>query len=185
MSEVGATRPRTTLGAPVVRAFVGRPSAGPRQAAAWTRRRIMANNLHSVVGRAFPRVVGLTREPSWILFEMLLPFLTTSAFVFVYRALDAPAVVHRVRRAGRRDDRVLAQRGVDDGRPAVLGEGPGQPRALLRGADERDERALRDGRRRPGHELDPGGRGPGRGHASSTGSASASTSGASCSPSSC
>lgn len=51
----------------------------------------MANNLHSIIGRAFPRVRGLTREPSWILFEMLLPFLTTSAFVFVYRALDAPA----------------------------------------------------------------------------------------------
>ncbi len=76
---------------PRVRAFVGRPTSGPRESAAWTRRRIIANNLHSVVGRAYPRVRGLTREPSWILFEMLLPFLTTSAFVFVYRALDAPA----------------------------------------------------------------------------------------------
>ncbi len=74
-----------------VRAFVGAPTSGPRESAAWTRRRIIANNLHSVVGRAYPRVRGLTREPSWILFEMLLPFLTTSAFVFVYRALDAPA----------------------------------------------------------------------------------------------
>lgn len=90
MSEVGATRGRSTSGPPVVRAFVGRPTAGPREAADWTRRRIVANNLHSIVGRAFPRVRGLTREPSWILFEMLLPFLTTSAFVFVYRALDAP-----------------------------------------------------------------------------------------------
>jgi ABC-2 type transport system permease protein len=76
---------------PRIRAFVGRPTSGPRESAAWTRRRIIANNLHSVVGRAYPRVRGLTREPSWILFEMLLPFLTTSAFVFVYRALDAPA----------------------------------------------------------------------------------------------
>ena len=32
----------------------------------------------------------LTREPSWLFFEILLPFLTTSAFVFVYRALQAP-----------------------------------------------------------------------------------------------
>jgi ABC-2 type transport system permease protein len=72
------------------RAFVGRPSAGPREAADWSRRRVIANDLRSVVGRAFPRVRGMLREPSWLLFEILLPFLTTSAFVFVYRALQAP-----------------------------------------------------------------------------------------------
>ncbi len=60
------------------RAFVGRPSAGPREAADWSRGRIVANNLRSVVGRAFPRVRGMVREPSWLLFEILLPFLTTS-----------------------------------------------------------------------------------------------------------
>ena len=32
----------------------------------------------------------MVREPSWLFFEILLPFLTTSAFVFVYRALGAP-----------------------------------------------------------------------------------------------
>jgi ABC-2 type transport system permease protein len=47
-------------------------------------------DLRSIRGRAYPRVRGLTREPSWLLFEILLPFLGTSAFVFVYRALDAP-----------------------------------------------------------------------------------------------
>ncbi|MCV0403921.1 MAG: ABC transporter permease [Chloroflexi bacterium] len=47
-------------------------------------------NLRAIVGRAYPRVIGLTREPSWIFFEILLPFLAVSAFVFVYRALDAP-----------------------------------------------------------------------------------------------
>ena len=30
------------------------------------------------------------REKSWVFFEILLPFLATSAFVFVYRALQAP-----------------------------------------------------------------------------------------------
>lgn len=74
----------------MTRAFVGRPSAGPREAAQWSRRRILENNLHSVVGRAYPRVRGLARERSWVLFEILLPFLTTSSFVFVYRALKAP-----------------------------------------------------------------------------------------------
>ena len=47
-------------------------------------------NLRTVVGRAYPRVTGLFREKSWVFFEILLPFLATSAFVFVYRALQAP-----------------------------------------------------------------------------------------------
>jgi len=64
--------------------------SSPAEAAAWTRRRAWAGNLRALVGRAYPRVRGLNREPSWILFEILLPFLTTSAFVFVYRALQAP-----------------------------------------------------------------------------------------------
>jgi ABC-2 type transport system permease protein len=60
------------------------------QAATWTSRRQLATNLRAVSGRAYPRIVGLAREPSWLLFDLLLPFLTTSAFVFVYRALQAP-----------------------------------------------------------------------------------------------
>src|SRR5262245_28741302 len=47
-------------------------------------------NLRTIAGRAYPRVSGLLREKSWVFFEILLPFLTTSAFVFVYRALQAP-----------------------------------------------------------------------------------------------
>ncbi len=86
--EPGRSRP--VVAPATLRAFVGRPTAGPHEAAAWTPRQVVANNLHSVVGRAYPRIRGLTREPSWVLFEMLLPFLTTSSFVFVYRALDAP-----------------------------------------------------------------------------------------------
>jgi ABC-2 type transport system permease protein len=70
------------------------PSPGlapdPMAAAAWTRRRVVVTNLRAMVGRAYPRIVGLRREPSWLFFEILLPFLTTSAFVFVYRALQAP-----------------------------------------------------------------------------------------------
>lgn len=61
-----------------------------REAADWSTRRVVANNLRSIIGRAYPRIIGLTREPSWIFFEILLPFLAVSAFVFVYRALDAP-----------------------------------------------------------------------------------------------
>ena len=91
MAAPGIARPNPAPVAPLRPAFVGRPTASPQEAANWTPRQVMANNLRSVVGRAYPRVRGLTREPSWLLFQMLLPFLTTSSFVFVYRALDAPA----------------------------------------------------------------------------------------------
>lgn len=91
MAAPGIARPDPAPVAPLRPAFVGRPTASPQEAANWTSRQVMANNLRSVVGRAYPRVRGLTREPSWLLFQMLLPFLTTSSFVFVYRALDAPA----------------------------------------------------------------------------------------------
>lgn len=70
--------------------YVHRRTDSPQQAATWDRRRQIAVNLRSIWGRAYPRVIGTSREPSWLLFEILLPFLTTSAFVFVYRALQAP-----------------------------------------------------------------------------------------------
>jgi ABC-2 type transport system permease protein len=73
-----------------VTAFVYRPTESPQQAAAWTPRQVFMTNLRTVGGRAYPRVRGLAREKSWLFFEILLPFLTTSAFVFVYRALQAP-----------------------------------------------------------------------------------------------
>jgi len=71
-------------------AFVYRPTASPQAAAQWTRRQVVMTNLRTVAGRAYPRVTGLFREKSWVFFEILLPFLSTSAFVFVYRALQAP-----------------------------------------------------------------------------------------------
>jgi ABC-2 type transport system permease protein len=70
--------------------FVYRPTASPQAAAEWTPRQVAMTNLRTVLGRAFPRVNGLFREKSWVFFEILLPFLATSAFVFVYRALNAP-----------------------------------------------------------------------------------------------
>lgn len=68
-----------------------RSGSDPRISAEWTRRQVAANNLRALIGRAYPRIRGLTREPSWLFFEILLPFLTTSSFVLIYRALQAPA----------------------------------------------------------------------------------------------
>lgn len=70
-------------------AFRGASATNPRQSADWSNGRIIRTNLRAIVGRAYPRIIGLTREPSWIFFEILLPFLAVSAFVFVYRALGA------------------------------------------------------------------------------------------------
>ena len=65
-------------------------ATNPREAADWSTGRVVRANLRAVFGRAYPRIIGLTREPSWLFFEIFLPFLAVSAFVFVYRALDAP-----------------------------------------------------------------------------------------------
>ncbi|MBN1310639.1 MAG: ABC transporter permease [Anaerolineae bacterium] len=40
--------------------------------------------------RAYPRIVGTTREKSWIFFDTLLPVMGTTAYIFLYRALNAP-----------------------------------------------------------------------------------------------
>ena len=68
-----------------------RVTGSPAEAAAWTRRQAFFTDLRAVWGRAYPRVSGMFREPSWLFFELLLPLLATSAFVFVYRSLQAPS----------------------------------------------------------------------------------------------
>ena len=67
-----------------------RHTASPQEAADWSTREALLTDLRAVGGRAYPRVTGMFREKSWLAFEILLPFLATSAFVFVYRALRAP-----------------------------------------------------------------------------------------------
>ena len=47
-------------------------------------------NLRAVAGRAYPRVIGMNREPTWIFYDIALPLLSVMAFVFVYKSLNAP-----------------------------------------------------------------------------------------------
>jgi ABC-2 type transport system permease protein len=61
-----------------------------REAAEWSPGRVIRANLRAMLGRAYPRIISLAREPSWLLFEVGLPFLAVTAFVLVYRALNAP-----------------------------------------------------------------------------------------------
>ena len=70
--------------------YVHRRTASVEEASAWSRGMVLRTNLRAIAGRAYPRIVGAMREPSWVFFEVLLPLLATSAFVFVYRALEAP-----------------------------------------------------------------------------------------------
>jgi ABC-2 type transport system permease protein len=44
----------------------------------------------TVIARAYPRVIGAQREKSWMFFDIFLPLLAVSAYVFVYRAIGAP-----------------------------------------------------------------------------------------------
>jgi ABC-2 type transport system permease protein len=44
----------------------------------------------TMIARSYPRVIGASRERSWLFFETVLPLLATSAYVFFYRAIDAP-----------------------------------------------------------------------------------------------
>jgi len=46
--------------------------------------------LRSIRARAYPRIIGQTREKLWIFFETFLPFMATVGYVFVYRAIQAP-----------------------------------------------------------------------------------------------
>jgi ABC-2 type transport system permease protein len=46
--------------------------------------------LRTLVGRAYPRLIGLWREKSWIIFDVLFPLLQVSAYVYIYRAVGAP-----------------------------------------------------------------------------------------------
>lgn len=47
-------------------------------------------NLRAVKGRAYPRVIGALREPSWVIWQTFLPILSMAAYIYVYRSLDAP-----------------------------------------------------------------------------------------------
>ncbi len=46
--------------------------------------------LQTVVARAYPRVIGAQREKSWMFFDIFLPLLSVAAYVYVYRAIQAP-----------------------------------------------------------------------------------------------
>jgi ABC-2 type transport system permease protein len=53
--------------------------------------RKLALNLRAAWARAYVRIVGVNREPSWVIFDTLLPVIGLAAYVFYYKALGAPS----------------------------------------------------------------------------------------------
>jgi ABC-2 type transport system permease protein len=51
----------------------------------------LALNLRAAWARAYVRIVGVNREPSWLIFDTLLPVVGLAAYVFYYKALGAPS----------------------------------------------------------------------------------------------
>ncbi len=51
----------------------------------------IVQNLRAVRGRAYPRILGAQREPSWLFFDVVLPLLAVAAYVYVYKLMNAPA----------------------------------------------------------------------------------------------
>lgn len=43
----------------------------------------------TIIARSYPRIIGQQRDKSWLFFDVILPMLSVSAYVFVYRAIGA------------------------------------------------------------------------------------------------
>jgi ABC-2 type transport system permease protein len=46
--------------------------------------------IQTVLARAYPRIIGQQREKSWLFFDIALPMIAVSSYVFVYKAIGAP-----------------------------------------------------------------------------------------------
>jgi ABC-2 type transport system permease protein len=51
----------------------------------------LVKNLRAVRGRAYPRVIGSIREPSWAFFEIILPIFTIAGYAYIYSFMEARA----------------------------------------------------------------------------------------------
>ena len=47
--------------------------------------------LRTIMGRAYPRVIGMQREKSWMIFDVFFPMISVIGYVMIYKAIQAPA----------------------------------------------------------------------------------------------
>jgi ABC-2 type transport system permease protein len=52
---------------------------------------LLVSNLRAIRGRAYPRLIGSTREPSWFIFDVILPLFTIAGYAYIYKFMDARA----------------------------------------------------------------------------------------------
>jgi len=52
----------------------------------WSRSYRARHALQSIGGRAYPRIFGMSREPSWLFFDLVFPILNMSSIVFLLRS---------------------------------------------------------------------------------------------------
>lgn len=50
----------------------------------------LERNLRVIIARSYVRIVGGFREPSWLIWDTFLPILNLSAYVYVYKVMNAP-----------------------------------------------------------------------------------------------
>jgi len=60
-----------------------------RAATEWSAGHRLRHAAQSVAGRAYPRIFGMLREPSWLFFDLVFPILGMAAFVFLLRSRGA------------------------------------------------------------------------------------------------
>ena len=46
--------------------------------------------MRTIIGRAYPRVIGQQREKSWVIFDVFFPMVSVIGYVLIYRAIKAP-----------------------------------------------------------------------------------------------
>jgi ABC-2 type transport system permease protein len=47
--------------------------------------------MQTIIGRASPRLIGLYREKSWMIFDVFFPMLSVIGYVLIYQAIGAPS----------------------------------------------------------------------------------------------
>ncbi|MCL5037715.1 MAG: ABC transporter permease [Chloroflexi bacterium] len=51
--------------------------------------KFLERQIRVIIARAYVRVVGMNREPSWMLFDVSLPVLYLAAYLFLYKSMNA------------------------------------------------------------------------------------------------
>jgi len=46
--------------------------------------------LRTIIGRSYPRIVGMQREKSWLIFDVFFPMISVIGYVMIYKAIQAP-----------------------------------------------------------------------------------------------